>query len=83
MTRRPPQLHVHVERVVLHGTTPVGPDALAAAIQSALVERLAPSAPPAPAVTHIGGGVAPAAATHIGHAVAPAVLSAIGIEGRR
>jgi hypothetical protein len=73
MTRRPPQLHVHVERVVLHGTTPIAPDALAQAIQSALTERLAPGGPVAP----------PAPGAHIGRAVAPAVLSAIGMEGRR
>ncbi len=73
MTRRPPQLHVHVERVVLHGGAPLAPDALAQAIQSALIERLEPGAPATPQ--------APGA--HLGRSVAPAVLSAIGMEGRR
>ena len=36
MTRRPPELHVHVERVVLHGTDPIAADVLARAIQSAV-----------------------------------------------
>jgi hypothetical protein len=73
MTRRPPELHVHVERVVLHGVQPIPRDALARAIEGALAERLTPGAAVAPREP----------GAHIGGAVAPAVLSAIGIEGRR
>ena len=73
MTRRPPELRVHVERVVLHELSPIGREALADAIQTALATTLAPGAEPQRAP------LTPAA--QVGRAVAPAVLGAIGMEG--
>jgi hypothetical protein len=73
VTRRPPQLHVHVEHVVLHELPAIGRDALADAIQTALATTLASAAEARRAP------LTPAA--QVGRAVAPAVLGAIGMEG--
>jgi hypothetical protein len=70
------RLSVHVERVVLHGVPAMPPEALAAAIETALGDALSGRPEPprgAPAARP------PGADAQVARAVAPAVLSASGM----
>jgi hypothetical protein len=76
-----PRLHVHVERVVLHGLPPVPPEELAVAIETALADSLAGRA----AAERPSAAGPPPVGTQVALAVAPAVLGAAGLAdgGRR